>query len=106
MSNHEEGTVHDEGKMPNNKEVSMDDQEIYELYKIAEKARMHQRLRSNEMQQIILGLCESRYLSSREIAMIMNRKLERIYRYLRELVNEDKLVLRYPSSLNSKYQDY
>lgn len=58
------------------------------------------------MKQIIVELCTDGYLTSQEIAEITNRNMGSISRYLRELVKEGKLELKYPGSLNSKYQAY
>lgn len=104
---HKEERNNDEELTSNHEEVNRDSKEKHMLlYGIAEKVRTHQRLGSNEMKQIIVELCKDCYLTSREITETTNRNMVSISRYLCELVKEGKLELKYPGSLNSKYQVY
>lgn len=102
-SNNEEHGDNNEDSDSNNEDTNI---KMEKLYKLAERAKAHQRLAGSEMKQIILAICDGHYLSSREIAAILNRNPGSIARYLRELAQDNKLKLKYPENLNSRHQAY
>lgn len=73
------------------------------LLAISEPARKKKRLPINQTNQIILALCERRYLTRQEIGQLMNRDPKNLTdRFISPLVKAGKLTPRYEDSTNPK----
>jgi ATP-dependent DNA helicase RecG len=77
------------------------------LLAIAEPARKSPRLKPDEMQPIILRLCERRYLTFRQLASILGREPGGLQRWaLRPMAQKGQLLLKYPETPNHPKQAY
>jgi len=77
------------------------------LLSLAEPARRKAKLPTAEMQTLVLRLCESRWLTSRDLADLLSRDPENLQRrILTGLVKQGLLALRYPGVPNRPDQAY
>ena len=77
------------------------------LLVIAKPARDKKKLPSEQMDEIILKLCQGRYLTPRQIAALVQRNHIGLQQhYLRRLVNKKKLRLRFPDDPTHPDQAY
>ena len=77
------------------------------LRKIAEPARAQQRMEPQKMKRIIEELCRENFLTSAEIARLLSRNLRRVREtFIKEMVQEGTLELRYPLQPNHPNQAY
>jgi ATP-dependent DNA helicase RecG len=82
-------------------------QQVIQLSKIANRAKNKQRLIPNEMEQIILELCNDRWLSRKQLAELLSRNAEGLRaRFLTPMVEHNLLCLRYPDKPNRADQAY
>ncbi|MBB6446069.1 hypothetical protein [Bacillus benzoevorans] len=79
---------------------------LEKLVVIAKPARENTRLQPTEMKKLILSLCNEQFLSLSELTHILKREKSGVRRYVRELVEEEKLKLRYPKVPSHKKQAY
>ena len=78
-----------------------------ELLSLAEPARRRAKLPTAEMHTLVLTLCESRWLTARELADLLNRDADNLQsRILTGLVKQGFLELRYPGVPNRPDQAY
>ena len=78
-----------------------------ELLSLAEPARLKGRLPAAEMQALVLRLCDSRWLSTKDLAILLNRDAENLQgRILGGLVKKGQLELRFPDVPNRPDQAY
>jgi ATP-dependent DNA helicase RecG len=83
------------------------DSELDELFEIAEPARQGKRLSNTQMELILLRLCESRWLTRRKLAELLDRNEEGLRsRFLAPMVAHRLLCLRYPEKPNRVDQAY
>lgn len=79
----------------------------FELLALAMPSRRQKRLTPSEMEQIILRLCEGRWLTRHELAVILDRNSESLrQRFLYPMVVHGLLRLRYPDKPNRADQAY
>ncbi len=77
------------------------------LLRIAEPARKNRRLSPDKLEQIILNLCQNRWLTRRQLAYILDRSLDGLRtRFITQMVNHGLLQLRYPDKPNRTDQAY
>ena len=88
--------------------VNQDDQEEWqELINIASEIRGTQRAQKEDMERVLLALCEHYYLTTHTLASLLNRDENRLRRqYLKPMVETEKLLLAYPDSPNHPQQGY
>jgi ATP-dependent DNA helicase RecG len=78
-----------------------------DLLAIALLARNQQRLQPEEMERIILGLCQGRWLTRNQLAELLDRHPDGLRsRFLTPMVAHDRLRLRYPDKPNRADQAY
>lgn len=78
-----------------------------ELLNISLAERKKQRLKSNEMNELILKLCDIKPLSVKELSELLNRKPDPLRKkYLSKLVTEERLKLLYLNLINHPKQAY
>jgi len=78
-----------------------------ELLSLAEPARLKGRLPAAEMQVLVLRLCDSRWLSTKDLATLLSRDAENLQgRILAGLVKKGLLELRFPDVPNRPDQAY
>jgi ATP-dependent DNA helicase RecG len=78
-----------------------------ELLSLAEPARLKGRLPAAEMQTLALRLCDSRWLSTKDLATLLSRDAENLQgRILAGLVKKGLLELRFPDVPNRPDQAY
>lgn len=74
---------------------------------IGRAAREKSRITSEEMDQIIIALCQGRYLTIPQIAAYLGRKLKTVQDvYLPRLLEAGRLVRRYPEQPTHPNQCY
>ena len=74
---------------------------------IAAPAHQQPRLNREATRQLILQLCQGRYLTARSIATLLNRNPHHIhYRFLTPMVRENVLAMRYGNEPNRPDQAY
>lgn len=74
---------------------------------IAAPARNRQRLQPEDMERIILELCQGRWLTRNQLAELLDRHPDGLRpRFLTPLVAHDRLQLRYPDKPNRADQAY
>ncbi len=77
------------------------------LQALAEPARQKKRLNQTVMQQVVLQLCQGRYLTARAIASLLNRDARHFQdRFLTPMVQQKRLTMRYPNEPNHPDQAY
>jgi ATP-dependent DNA helicase RecG len=77
------------------------------LLSLAEPARLKGRLPAAEMQALVLRLCDSRWLSTKDLATLLSRDAENLQgRILAGLVKKGLLELRFPDVPNRPDQAY
>lgn len=77
------------------------------LLSIASPARTNKRLPRAEMQNVILGLCQGRELTGREIAELVQRNQDRVLKnYVSRLVEKGLLARKYPDDPSHPQQAY
>ncbi len=87
--------------------IELSDIELGELIKIAKPARENKRLPPNQMEAILLTLCQGRFLTRKQIAELLGRNNEGLRsRFLVPMVEHDRLRLRYPEKPNRTDQAY
>lgn len=91
---------HKESQFPHNEGL------VNQLASIAEPARMKRRLAPQGMEQLILKLCADRWLSRRELSVLLNRNPDNLFRLLTPLVDRGLLVMKYPEKPNRVDQAY
>lgn len=80
---------------------------IPELLSLAEPARVKTKLPAVEMQALVLRLCNVRWLTSKDLATLLNRDAENLQgRILARLVKKGLLALRFPDVPNRPDQAY
>ena len=78
-----------------------------ELLSLAEPARLKAKLPTAEMQTLVLRLCDTRWLTTRDLADFLSRDPENLQsRILTGLVKKGLLELRYPGVPNRPDQAY
>jgi len=78
-----------------------------ELLSLAEPARDKARLPAAEMQALVLRLCDTRWLTSKDLAALLNRDAENLQsRILGGMVKKGQLELRFPDVPNRPDQAY
>jgi len=78
-----------------------------ELLSLAEPARHKTRLPAAEMQALVMRLCEARWLTSKDLAALLNRDAENLQgRILGGMVKKGLLELRFPDVPNRPDQAY
>ncbi len=78
-----------------------------ELLSLAEPARLKAKLPTAEMQTLVLRLCDTRWLTTRDLADLLSRDPENLQRrILTGLVNQGLLELRHPGVPNRPDQAY
>ena len=77
------------------------------LQALAAPARQQERLNTATTRQLVLQLCQGRYLTARSIAALLNRNRQHIQnRILTPMVQENLLALRHPNEPNRTDQAY
>ena len=80
---------------------------IHELEAIAAPSRIQRRLQPDEMERLILKLCQNRWLTRNELARLLNRHPDGLRsRFLTPMVAHGHLRLRYPDKPNRADQAY
>lgn len=83
------------------------DDELTQLYEIANHARQNQRLVHKDMEKIIRALCTERWLTRKQLATLVNRNSEGLLsRFLTPMVEHNILCLQYPDKPNRVDQAY
>ncbi len=78
-----------------------------ELLSLAEPARIKGKLPAAEMQALVLRLCDARWLTSKDLAALLNRDAENLQgRILGGMVRKGLLELRFPDVRNRPDQAY
>ena len=78
-----------------------------ELLSLAEPARTKGKLPAAEMQALVLQLCDGRWLTSKDLAALLNRDAENLQgRILGGMVRKGLLELRFPDVPNRPDQAY
>jgi ATP-dependent DNA helicase RecG len=78
-----------------------------ELLSLAEPARLKGKLPAAEMQALVLRLCDGRWLTSKDLAALLNRDAENLQsRILGGMVKKGLLELRFPDVPNRPDQAY
>lgn len=78
-----------------------------ELLSLAEPARLKGKLPAAEMQALVLRLCDGRWLTSKDLAALLNRDAENLQgRILGGMVKKALLELRFPDVPNRPDQAY
>ncbi|MDO9158143.1 MAG: hypothetical protein Q7U45_01695, partial [Burkholderiaceae bacterium] len=78
-----------------------------ELLSLAEPARHKARLPGPEMQALVMRLCDARWLTSKDLAALLNRDAENLQsRILGGMVKKGLLELRFPDVPNRPDQAY
>jgi ATP-dependent DNA helicase RecG len=86
-------------------EISQDQWDA--LLLIAEPARKNRRLSPTEMENVILQLCQNRWLNRRQLAELLDRHHDGLRsRFLTQMVGHGLLQLRYPDKPNRVDQAY
>jgi len=81
--------------------------EIQGLLPLSEPARKNKKLPVDQLKGIIQQLCEGRWLSTSELAALVDRDAEKLQsRFLTAMVREGALELRYPDVHNRPDQAY
>jgi hypothetical protein len=82
-------------------------EELTKLKVVAAPAFFGARLPPEETRQIILGLCDGRYLTAADLAELMNRNPSSLRsRFLTPMVEEGLLIRKYPEEPNRPDQAY
>lgn len=88
-------------------DVQYTDTEWDTLLKIADPAAKSGRLSPPKMRQVIKLLCQNRFLTTAELGKLLNRHPAGLQqRFLKPMVKEDLLRLRYPEATNRPDQAY
>ena len=83
------------------------DSELNDLLKIADPVKKSKRLSYQEMQSILLALCQGRWLTKGQLAKLLLRNEDGLRnRYLSPMVERSLLYLRYPEVPNHMHQAY
>ncbi len=78
-----------------------------EIWAVAEPARKSRKLPTARMRQLIIDLCSKQYLTPRELGTLLDRQPIGLQQnYLRGMVQDGELVLRYPDEPNHPQQAY
>ena len=78
-----------------------------ELRDLAAPARTQKRLLPEEMERIILALCDGRWLTRNQLAELLDRNPDGLRsRFLTSMVAHNRLCLRYPDKPNRTDQAY
>ena len=77
------------------------------LLPLAEPARKNRKLPADQLKGVIQQLCQSRWLSTSELAALVDRDAEKLQsRFLTAMVREGTLALRHPEVRNRPDQAY
>lgn len=79
---------------------------FYRLVNIAKLSREKKKLPSSQTKAIILELCQENYLTMEQLAKIIDRSIPTMRRLLKELVEEESLILKYSNKLTHPHQAY
>ena len=78
-----------------------------ELLALAEPARRRAKLATAEMRKLITTVCADRWLTTKELGVLLNRDADNLQRrFLTALVREGKLELQFPGVPNRPDQAY
>jgi len=98
-------TTHNDSHTTHSKELSPDTQKT--LNQIAEPAQKNPRLPPQEMEQIILKLCQDKWLTRKQLGELVDRNPEGLRsRFLTPMVEHGLLRLRYPDKPRRVDQSY
>ena len=104
---HKAGSPHKGGWDPSRMFQDMDTETLQNLQQIAHPAQQMGRLKSEETQAIVQALCQNRYLTASHIGELMKRSPAALQsRFLKPMVREGLLRLRYPDKPNQPDQAY
>jgi hypothetical protein len=77
------------------------------LLEVARPVRTAGKAPARLVRQTILRLCDGRYLTLRELSALLNRQTESLRdAYIREMLRDDLLELRFPSAPSHRNQAY
>ena len=83
------------------------DDVLLKLQELASEARNNKKLGQARLRQLLLSLCEARFLTAEQLGKFTDRKFRDLqYRYLRPMVSEGLLELRFPDKPNHSNQAY
>ena len=109
-------STHKEGSMPPDRRAgsrqagdspALASGEWVDLEQRAEPARASKRLNPAEMESLILAVCADHFLTVNDLALLLQRNADGLQdRFLKRLVREGRLVLRYPGKPNQPGQAY
>lgn len=106
-SSHKADSSHKESDDWSHKLEEMPEEELTKLRVIAAPAFHSSRLPTNETRQIILGLCDRRFLTAADFGQLMSRNPRGLRdRFLTPMVEEGLLVRKYPNDPNRPDQAY
>lgn len=101
------GTNHCEHKTDHSVHKANDSVHNADLLAIAAASRSQKRMQPDEMERLILALCQGRWLTRNELASLLGRNPDGLRaRFLTPLVAHDHLRLRYPDKPNRVDQAY
>ncbi len=105
-SYHKEGDSYHKAEVHDDSGPAIQDWALLE--KIAEPVSQGKRVTSQEvMETVLLALCQGRYLTAEQLGKLVRRDPVNLRsRYLKPLLEEGKLVLRFPHQLNRPDQAY
>jgi predicted transcriptional regulator len=80
---------------------------VHRALTLAEPARKNRKLPADQLKGVIQQLCQSRWLSTSELAALVDRDAEKLQsRFLTAMVREGTLALRHPEVRNRPAQAY
>lgn len=86
---------------------SAEEEESKRLSEIAEPVRSKKKTPKSLVEEVILELCEGRYLSLQELELLLDRSGEFLRKdYLQPLIRSKRLQLRFPTKPNHPQQAY
>lgn len=108
ISGERSGTNFDDGRKVINiiEELNLNELDI-ELWEISKLSREKERLSKEEMEKLILLLCENRYLTLKQLSKLLDRQTDSIRKgYVVHLTKKGKLKLKFPGQTNHPNQAY
>lgn len=91
----------------NSEHLDLKSEHYAKLFNIAAPVRNKGKVSKETMISTILLLCADDYLSLKELAVLLDRQSDSLRNhYINNMINDDLLVLRYPSTLNHPDQRY
>jgi predicted HTH transcriptional regulator/DNA-binding CsgD family transcriptional regulator len=92
---------------PDLEHLELDSERLHSLQLVAERINGRGKIAKSEMELIICELCRGGYLSTKQIAQLLNRSPDTLrVHYLNQMIKTGKLELRYPDKLNHPNQAY